>query len=199
MPGSPTLRVQAPGTCHGPEAFFLTSRRILSIFPNCISHMRLPSRPYHLIWIGLTVGVFGLGLLATIAASNLQTRRLRAELAEVRRMMDRGRLAVAGKALSELAQRWPGQGEVLLLSGQCEEALGRTDRALAAWSRVPNSDPHFTLAVESRASLLINQGQFAPRRVVAVRGTGWRRRRRTGTRCCTRWRDCSGSKAGMPM
>jgi enediyne biosynthesis protein E4 len=123
--------------------------------------MRLRSRPYHLIWIGLTVGMFGLGLLATIAASNLQTRRLQAELAEVRRMMDRGRLGAAGKALSELAQRWPEQGEVLLLTGQCEEALGRTDRALAAWSRVPNSDPHFTRALESRASLLINQGQFA--------------------------------------
>ena len=40
--------------------------------------------------------------------------------------------------------------------------LGRPDLALAAWGRVPTSDPNFVRAAESRGSVLINEARFAP-------------------------------------
>ena len=130
--------------------------------------MKLSSQRKSLIWVGLTIGVVGLGLLATMAASKIQAQRLHAELAQVQRMMDKGRLAVARKRLAELAKRWPSDGQVWLLLGQCEEMLGRPDRALAAWGRVPVSDPNFVRAAESHGSLLINQGRFAPAETVLL-------------------------------
>ena len=110
----------------------------------------------------MTIGSLGLGLLALQGASTLQTRRLRAELERVRQMMDGGRLAVAREKLVSLAQHWPADGDVLFLLGRCEETLGRPDRALDAWGRIPVSSPEFARGAESRGSLLINQGQFAP-------------------------------------
>ena len=114
------------------------------------------------IWVGFTIGVLGLGLLTTKAASILKAQRLHAELVQVETMMDEGRRAAARKKLEELAQRWPSDGQIMFLLGQCEELLGRPDRALAAWGRVPVSDPNFVRAAESQASVLINQGRFAP-------------------------------------
>jgi tetratricopeptide (TPR) repeat protein len=124
--------------------------------------MKLSSQRKPLIWIGLTIGVLGLGLLATKAASNRRAQRLHAELVQVQQLMDKGRLAVARKTLADLAQRWPSDGHVWLLLGNCEEMLGRPDRALAAWERVPVSNPNFVRAAESQGSVLINQGRFGP-------------------------------------
>src|SRR5262249_35577363 len=77
-------------------------------------------------------------------------------------MMAKGRLASARKKLLGLASRWPRSGEVLFRLGQCEEAMGRPASAIDAWCQVPLSDPNFVRAAESRGSLLINQGRFAP-------------------------------------
>ena len=124
--------------------------------------MKLPSQRRPWIWIGLAVVVLGLGLLGMMAANHIQARRLHTELVQVRQLMDKGRLAAARNTLADLTRRWPRGGQGLLLLGQCEELLGRPDRALAAWSQVPVSDPDFVRAVEARGSLLINQGRFAP-------------------------------------
>ena len=125
--------------------------------------MRLPFRPKFLLWLGLSLGVvLGLALLAAVAASKMQVRRLRAELEQVQQAMAKGRLGLARKSLADLVERWPRNGEVLLLLGQCEEALGRPDRALAAWALVPDSDSNFVRAAESQGSLLINLGRYAP-------------------------------------
>lgn len=91
--------------------------------------MKLFSQRKRLIGIGLTIGALGLGLLAAQAASNIRARRLRAELGRVQEMMDNGRLAVAREKLAELARDWPSDGQVCFLLGQCEEVLGRPDRA----------------------------------------------------------------------
>ena len=96
-----------------------------------------------LFWIGLAIGVLGLGLLGTSAASKIQAQRLQARLSNVQHKMDQGRLAVARKELADLAQHWPGDGQILYLLGRCEELLGRPHRALAAWAQVPVSDPEF--------------------------------------------------------
>ncbi len=124
--------------------------------------MKLFSQRKRLIGIGLTIGALGLGLLAAQAASNIRARRLRAELGQVQEMIDNGRLAVARKKLADLARHWPRDGQVCFLLGQCEEMLGRPDRAFAAWGQVPVSNPNFVRAVESHGSLLINLGRFAP-------------------------------------
>ncbi len=115
-----------------------------------------------LFWIGLAIGVLGLGLLGTSAASKIQAQRLQARLKNVQHKMDQGRLAVAYKELADLAQHWPGDGQILYLLGRCEELLGRPHRALAAWGQIPVSDPEFVRAAESQGALLINQGRFAP-------------------------------------
>jgi tetratricopeptide (TPR) repeat protein len=103
-----------------------------------------------------------LAILGTMAAGRVQARRLRAGLEQVHQAMAEGRFGHARRNLTDLARRWPGEGEVLFLLGRCEEALGHSERALAAWERVPASDASYPRAVESRGSLLINLGRYAP-------------------------------------
>jgi tetratricopeptide (TPR) repeat protein len=125
--------------------------------------MRLPFRRNFLPWLGLSLGVVvSLAALGAVAASKIQVRWLRAELERVRGAMASGRVGLARKSLAELAKRWPRNGEVLLLLGECEEALGRPDRALAAWARVPESDSNFGRAADSQGSLLVDLGRYAP-------------------------------------
>jgi tetratricopeptide (TPR) repeat protein len=125
--------------------------------------MTLPLRPRFLLWLGLSLGVvLGLALLTAIAASKFQARRFRTELEQARQRMATGRLSLARKSLADLAERWPRNGEVLVLLGQCEEALGRPDRALAAWALVPPRDSNFVRAADSQGSLLIDLGRYAP-------------------------------------
>ena len=71
-----------------------------------------------------------------------RARSRRSELDEARRALAEGRLAWARERLIRLADRWDGDGDVLLLLGQCELERGRRDgsfdpsareAALAAW------------------------------------------------------------------
>src|SRR5262245_18844378 len=101
-------------------------------------------------WIGLGSAVLGLAFVGAMAASLLQARRLRAELEQVQRAMAEGRWGAARKDLTEIALRRPGEGEALFLLGRCEEALGKPERALAAWERIPPTDPAYPRAAESR-------------------------------------------------
>src|SRR5579875_301749 len=118
--------------------------------------------PRRWLWLGLGSGVFGLVLAGTMAVGMIQARRLRADLARVGHAMAAGRWSSARKELTELARRWPARGEVLYLLGRCEEALDRPERALAAWERIPSDDPSFPRAAESRGSVLMNLGRYAP-------------------------------------
>src|SRR5262245_16651177 len=112
-------------------------------------------------WLGLGAGVLGLAVAGTMAEM-MQARHLRAELGGVQRAMAAGRWAAARKDLTDLAGRWPGRGEVLFLLGRCEEALGKPERALAAWVRIPARDESYARAAEWRGSVLINLGRYAP-------------------------------------
>jgi tetratricopeptide (TPR) repeat protein len=62
--------------------------------------------------------------------------------------------------LSELARRWPDDGELLLRLGESELARGRRDAALAAWERVPERSPFAPQAAALRAEQLINLGKY---------------------------------------
>ena len=83
-------------------------------------------------------------------------------LEQVRQAMARGRLSLARKSLADLADRWPKNGEVLVLLGQCEEALGRPDRALAAWRSYRLGIRISSEPADSQGSLLIDRGRYAP-------------------------------------
>ncbi len=100
-------------------------------------------------------------MLGTFAIARIQDRRLRADIEELHRTMDRGQFGSARKALIELARRWPGRGEILVALGRCEEAMGRPGHALAAWEQVSTTDATYAGAAESRGALLINLGRYA--------------------------------------
>ena len=163
----------APRRTRGPEPSRLDSvnRNRDGAIPGLkLPCMTLPFRPRFLLWLGLSLAVvLGLALMAAVAASKMQVRRLRAELEQARQSMARGRLSLARKSLADLADRWPKNGEVLVLLGQCEEALGRPDRALAAWALVPTWDSNFVRAADSQGSLLIDRGRYAPAESVLLK------------------------------
>jgi tetratricopeptide (TPR) repeat protein len=85
---------------------------------------------------------------------------VRAELDDAKRAMDAGLFGTARARLARLEERWPGRGEIELLLGRCEEACGRRDKALLAWSRVPRSSPEFAAAAALRGGQLINMGRY---------------------------------------
>ncbi len=106
-------------------------------------------------------GILGLLFLGRLAVGKIEATKLRGEIERVRQAMASGQIGPARKDLKDLDSRWPARGEILILLGRCEESLGRPERALAAWERIPPSDPYFASAAESRGSLLINLGRYA--------------------------------------
>ncbi len=122
--------------------------------------MKLSSRRW--LWLGLGSAVLAVGLAGTMVAGMIHARRLRADLERVQQAMAEGRWGPARKDLRDLARRWPGRGEVLFLLGRCEEAMGKPERALVAWAEIPVRDSSYARAAESRASVLMNLGRFAP-------------------------------------
>ncbi|HEV3121996.1 MAG TPA: FG-GAP-like repeat-containing protein, partial [Isosphaeraceae bacterium] len=134
--------------------------------------MKPPFRLKLALWLGASLGVLVLAVLAIVLIGQMQARQLRAELDHVRQEMDAGRFGSARQRLLELAERWPRRGEVLLRLGQCEEAIGRADRSLAAFEQVPSSDPYFAHAAESYGHILINQGRYAPAEAFLLKALG---------------------------
>ena len=85
----------------------------------------------------------------------------RRALAEASRDYAAGRYEAARGRLAALAAFWPGQADVELLLGLCERAAGRTDAALAAWSRVPTGSALADQAAQLRAETAQDQGRLA--------------------------------------
>ncbi len=82
----------------------------------------MPRRSKSLVVVGPAIGVLVLVVVVAFAIGQRRaTLRYRSELEQVRQMMDRGRYSTARRSLADLASRWPGRGEPLLLLGQCEE------------------------------------------------------------------------------
>ena len=124
------------------------------------------------LWTGLVFVLMGTALLAWMAARTMHARRLHAELEQVQQAIAKGQTRAARNNLIELAKSWPRQGEVLLRLGECEQALGRPDRALAAWEQVPPSDREYVKAAESRGHLLIDQGRYASAESLLLKALG---------------------------
>src|SRR4051812_31676645 len=107
---------------------------------------------------GLAAG--GVLLLAGWLAAEGWQRR--SSLERARREVERGQYGAARERLAGLATRWPRQAEVAYLLGLCEQAAGRPEAALAAWSRLPPGPPFAVRAAVPRAgALLAARGAFA--------------------------------------
>ena len=77
------------------------------------------------IGAGLVLLVLATAVAAGAAWYRARSRRL--ELDEARRAMTAGHLGLARQRLTRLADRWAGDGEVLVLLGECELERGRRD------------------------------------------------------------------------
>jgi tetratricopeptide (TPR) repeat protein len=85
----------------------------------------------------------------------------RSNLAEAQRAVAAGRFAAAQARLARLAAWWPGQAEVELLLGVCEQGTGRTGAAVAAWSRIPPASPLAEEAALKRGEAEMDRGRLA--------------------------------------
>lgn len=116
-----------------------------------------------------------LALAAWLGVRALDSQRFRSELSQAREDYEARRFATARRRLAGLAESRPGHGEVALLLGQCERALGQPDAALAAWGRVPEGVEGAAEAALASGRLAMGLGRFRvgeDRLRRASRGTG---------------------------
>jgi len=106
--------------------------------------------------LGLT-----LAAAAWAAVWGIERWNYRAELRQAGLDIESGQYGKAAPRLRKLATRWPGRGEPDDLLGQCEEAAGRVDEALAAWARVPWDTPWGPSAALRRARLGLRHARLA--------------------------------------
>jgi enediyne biosynthesis protein E4 len=100
-------------------------------------------RRWWIYWIGI-LGACG-GYWA------FDSWRLQSDWVQAQREVHSGKFTTALPRLARLAARWPGDGEIQYDLGICELALGRLDRAEAAWARVPTHSPQAARAAMMRA------------------------------------------------
>jgi enediyne biosynthesis protein E4 len=125
-------------------------------------------------WVYSGWRILGVGLIIVAIASGsgalwLWERSRRLELGLAREAMTANRLGLAHQRLVHLAERWTGDGEVLLLLGKCELARGHREEALKAWSGVPRESPFMAQAAVLLATHLINSGRYSPAEDVLLR------------------------------
>jgi enediyne biosynthesis protein E4 len=82
-------------------------------------------------------------------------------MAEIEAAVEDGRHESAARGLIALLARRPDSDEALYLLGTCEMALGRIGSADKAWARVPPDSPYAPDAIQGRARIRAERGQFA--------------------------------------
>ena len=139
-------------------------------------------------WIvpGLALAILATAVGAGAVWYRARSRRL--ELVAARADMKEGRFGLARQHLVRLSDRWPDDGEILLLLGECEMERGRRaaasasesgpdaeaklrhgqDAAIAAWDRVPRDSPSYPQAALRRATHSINTGKYAPAEQILI-------------------------------
>ncbi len=122
-----------------------------------------------------TLGIFAglivvslVGGFVWVDQSRRHERRFAAEMELARRDIQSGLFGTAMVRLQGLASEkrfgiFPGPGpEVEYQLGVCELALGRGDRAVTAWDRVPPGSKWYVQAAVAQATFLINSGRYRP-------------------------------------
>ena len=120
-----------------------------------------------------------LAIIATyavwVSARTLDSRRLESSLRVAKEAIAARSPGTAWRVLAEASARWPGNGEIELLLGACEQSLGRPAVADLAWSRVPAGSPFAPHAALYRARLVLEHDRFADAEkflLVALGGQG---------------------------
>ena len=120
-----------------------------------------PTRRRWAVGIGLIAGLTACGA-AWVLLSRHEARVFRDGMARARVELESGYPATAVERLRALAARYPREPEVSFRLGVCEQALGRTAAALAAWEQVPEGSEWYPKAAEVRATALTNTGRYRP-------------------------------------
>src|SRR5262245_53633825 len=107
----------------------------------------------------ISVGI-GLALAAWMGVRAVEGRRFREDLAQGREGVEAQRSAAARARRRRLAQRRPGDGDVLRLLGDCERLLGHADAALAAWGRIPEGSAEAQKAALSSGRMMLGLGRY---------------------------------------
>lgn len=106
----------------------------------------------------------------------VSVRVFRSELARAKDEMQRGRVAAAHRRLARLHKDGWADAELEYELGLSEQAIGRNDLAVAAWTRVAPDSPFGAKAAALRGTSFINSGRFAPAEEVLSRALlreGW--------------------------
>ena len=113
-------------------------------------------------WLALALLVSGV----TIGCgwTSWENRWYRNAIADIKADMAAGRYAVAARGLAQLATQAARPDEAAYLLGVCEQARGRNDQAIEAWTRVTPGSAFSSRAIEARLSLLISSGRLRGRR-----------------------------------
>src|SRR6516225_6613215 len=111
----------------------------------------------------LVIVLLGVGLVCAMwaTARAVDSWRYRARLEQAKARIASGSPAEARRLLAEAEARWPREGELTFLPGACEQALGRPEAAMAAWSRVPADSPFAGHAAMLHVRLLLKSDRFA--------------------------------------
>lgn len=109
----------------------------------------------------MVLSLIGLASACWPAWTALREQRIRAELQQADREIERGQHWRARKRLDALSKRYPGRDEVEYKLGLCEHARNHDDDALAAWQRIPRGTPYSGRALLLRAHDSQYQGRYA--------------------------------------
>ena len=149
---------------------------------------------------GWSLLVFGSSFAASPRGSVLwlRERSRRAELVQAREAFSANFFNIAHQRLTQLAERWPDDGEVLLLLGECDLARGHREEALKSWSRVLPKSPFYARAANLQATHLINSGRYSKAEDVlieAVRAAP----EKNDTNSSGRFPECTASRGALMM
>ena len=127
------------------------------------------SRWFRSGWCILVAGLIIVSLATGSSALWLRERSRRLELGKAREAYRANLFSLAHQRLVRLAERWPDDGEALLLLGECDLARGNREEALKCWSKVPPRSQFFSQAAALLATHLINSGRYSRAEDVLLR------------------------------
>ena len=128
--------------------------------------------PYILVALAVCGG-------AALGFTLYESGRTRGDMARAQAAAEGGDLPRARDILTRVLERHPNHDAAAVGLAQLELRLGRPDRAIEAWMRVPEDSPWFTEAAVARARAAIDLGRFTPAEealVAALRLPGSHRR-----------------------
>ncbi len=112
-------------------------------------------------WIVVGVALIGAAASAGWTVWRARERAVdRGLLADARTEMEAGRMSTARTLLARLLDRRPDWDEAWYELGVCEQARGRGDQALKAWSQIPETSARYGWVATRRSKIEMDRGRF---------------------------------------